>query len=368
MKALKSVFAVLLAVSLAFSFSACSGGDDDDGGSSSSNSNSSTSSTSTSSTTTDTQNAVELTLKFNANGGKMDGESTLLGLYYIEAKVKEGVEYKFSEISKRFSRDGYTLLGWSQTKKTASEDLTIADCDFIANGTAQFSSKNGTVFNFYAVWKKEAVASKVIVNLYANGGKYNGSSSLGILPDAVLEGKEGESYTLTSESARFTRIGYTLLGWSKSKKEPSSTLTASDCDVTTTGKVTFSGTIVNLYAVWKISQTSDTSNGVIADGSIEIKAGKYEYIKVTLNKTATISVAVTSNDTDKDLQMYLLDSGNFTKFQNGSKFQYYQNVSSDKGTYSCSGSTTVTAGTYYYVIKNKALMETHTVTRKITKK
>ena len=115
--------------------------------------------------------------------------------------------------------------------------------------------------------------------------------------------------------------------------------------------------------------SEEDSVRVIADGPVGISALEYEYSNFTLWDAGTVRVSVTSDDTDNDLQMYLMDSANFEKFQNTStraSASYYTGLSSSTGTYSYYGSLTVPAGTYYYVILNTAILESHIVTRRIS--
>ena len=94
---MKSVFSAMCALLLAFSLTAglssCAGDDDDDEGSSYSS----------------------VTLTFYGNGG-----TTYSGESYKTVTTDSNTPYYFSNASSYFTRDGYTLLGWANTK-TATE-------------------------------------------------------------------------------------------------------------------------------------------------------------------------------------------------------------------------------------------------------
>ena len=116
--------------------------------------------------------SAQITLNFYANGGKYNGTSSLTGLTPdATATVTEGEYYSFTETSAKFTREGYTLLGWANTK-------TATEAKVAYNGSSVFSSENGSTISLYAVWKldeTEEEAAKVTVKLYGNGGLYEGS-------------------------------------------------------------------------------------------------------------------------------------------------------------------------------------------------
>ena len=308
--------------------------------------------------------SAKITLNFYANGGKYNGTSSLTGLTPdATATVTEGEYYSFTETSAKFTRTGYTLLGWANTK-------TATEAKVAYNGSSVFSSENGSTISLYAVWKlneTEEEAAKVTVKLYGNGGLCNGSTTSSLFAAATFEAEVGKAYSMASESAKFTRTGYTLLGWSTTQKTPSSTLTSSDCDVTASGTTTFSvtdGSTISLYAVWKIDSSSSGSgsSGTLKDDTISVPASKYLSTSFSLNKTATITVSMSC---DNVMYYYLVDAENFELFKNGGSFKYYSTVSGEK-VKSVSGSVTLAAGSYYYICENKNVISAKDVTRKIT--
>ena len=333
MKALKSVFSAMCALLLAFSLTAglssCAGDDDDDEGSSYSS----------------------VTLTFIGNGG-----TTYSGESYKTVTTDSNTRYYFSNASSYFSCTGYTLLGWSKTRKTASSDLSVSDCDYKSGDSVTFTSD----ITLYAVWKS-ASSAQITLNFYANGGKYNGTSSLlGLTPDATATVTEGEYYSFTETSAKFTREGYTLLGWANTK-------TATEAKVAYNGSSVFSsenGSTISLYAVWKIDSSSSGSgsSGTLKDDTISVPANNYLYTSFTLNKNATITVSMSCDDV---MYYYLVDDENFELLKNGESFKYYSAVSGEK-VKSVSGSVTLAAGSYYYIFENKNILSAKDVTRKIT--
>ena len=301
--------------------------------------------------------SAQITLNFYANGGKYNGTSSLTGLTPdATATVTEGEYYSFTETSAKFTREGYTLLGWANTK-------TATEAKVAYNGSSVFSSENGSTISLYAVWKLD----KVTVKLYGNGGLYNGSTTYSLVAAATFEAEVGKTYSMASESAKFTRTGYTLLGWSTTQKTPSSTLTSSDCDVTASSTTTFSGTdgsTISLYAVWKIASSSSGSgsSGTLEDDTISVAKSSYLYTSFTLNKIATLTVSMSCDDV---MYYYLVDAENFELLKNGESFKYYSAVSGEK-VKSVSGSVTLAAGSYYYICENKNILSAKDVTRKIT--
>ena len=257
---------------------------------------------------------------------------------------------------------GYKLLGWSTIAITPSTSLSESDSHI--NYTVGQSVKFSSDTTLYAVWK---IVGTINVDFYANGGQFDGDRASYFFASYTGKVSIGEEYSLANVSERFTRTGYTLLGWSKTAYEASSSITEAYCAVAAEGTTTFTGTedsTINLYAVWKIDSDSDINT--ISGGTIEISAASYLYSTFTLNKYCKLTAEVEVEDSDYGVKIYLLTSENFTKYKNGKSFSYYSDLSSTESVNLFSSSGYFSSGTYYFVIENPNLLVSRTVYRKLS--
>ena len=173
----------------------------------------------TTATFTSKWKANTYTIKYNANSGSgtMSNQS---------ATYDQNVTLN----KNKFTRTGYTFLGWSEDKSATTP--TYTDGQTVKNLT----STNGATVNLYAVWQKNAV-STYIIRFNANGGS-------GTMANMTCE--VGKGYYLTKNA--FTKSGFTFKGWATISN--SSTVRYSDqayvTDLTTTN-----GAAITLYAVWE---------------------------------------------------------------------------------------------------------------------
>lgn len=178
--------------------------------------------------TTDSEDEYAFTVRvsFSSNGGS--GAPT----YVEETEYGESapVDVLITIPSTEPVLDGYTFLGWSESK-------TATRASYSPGTSYWFSGKNpdGTTYiTLYAVWS----ANTYSVTFNANGGS-------GTMSKQTFSYDEGQ-YLLANA---FTRSGYDFLGWSTN----SSATTATYEDEEWVVNITASETIT-LYAVWQKKQ------------------------------------------------------------------------------------------------------------------
>ena len=170
-------------------------------------------------------NALQTTVTLNANGGTINGSSTIS--FNVTVGAETTVAYNLSDYIAKPSNDNYAFIGWSTNDKATTGSMAV---------TA------GLMPTIYAVF----VEKTYILSFDANGG--NGS----VENETV---KISENFVIPSDE--FTKEGYTLLGWStdKNAKTPEYTpgQTVSKLSTTNNAKIT-------LYAVWAeiINAVDDT--------------------------------------------------------------------------------------------------------------
>ena len=160
---------------------------------------------------------------------------------------------KFTD--KGWSKTGYTLLGWSDSKTATTQQYSILSS--VSNAWIdQHSPKN----DVYAVWK----ANKYTVSYNANGG--TGS----MLTDTVTF-----DTAYTTRANGFSRTGYTFVGWNE-KPDGSGVDWTSYIGKPWTWKYTKN---VTLYAQWKINNYNLTvnPNGGTYQGSTSSKTTSVQY-------------------------------------------------------------------------------------------
>ena len=238
-----------------------------------------------------------------------------------------------------FTSEKGNFVGYSVYKKpSSSSDIMVAgeSVEITLSNISSYTDDDGTI-TLYAIWNPKSYT--VTYNTLGNG-----ENILDVVTNTADYG-EAMSYTVRTQAAESAYDYYTFQGWGQYS---TSTSYIGGNTISLSGDKT-------IYAVWKLGTIGESSGK-------EIKSGNYIAIPFTLVKNESISVAVSSNDTDNDLQMWLVDSENYELFAAGNTFSYKTTVSSDSGTYSLSASATYPSGSYYYIIKNKALLEKHTVT------
>lgn len=238
-----------------------------------------------------------------------------------------------------FTSEKGNFVGWYVSQKPSSIHLIMEagkNIEITLSELSSYTDDDGTI-TLYAIWNPKSYT--VTYNTLGNG-----ENILDVVTNTAEYG-EAMSYTVRTQAAESAYDYYTFQGWGQYS---TSTSYIDGNTISLSGDKT-------IYAVWKLGTIGESSGK-------EIKSGNYIAIPFTLVKNESISVAVSSNDTDNDLQMWLVDSENYEHFKANETFSYKTTVSSDSGTYSLSASATYPSGSYYYIIKNKALLEKHTVT------
>lgn len=169
-------------------------------------------------------------IKYNVEYNAHDGTGTMADSVYTYDTAK-------ALTANTFTRAGYEFIGWS-TSPTATT-ATYTNGQSVKNLT----STNGGTITLYAVWKP----NEYYIYYNSNGGT----------------GTMANSYhyydTVESLSAnKFTKDGYTFLGWSRNSTAITPTYTDGQTVknlISTTGGVT-------LYAVWQKNPVTATSISV----------------------------------------------------------------------------------------------------------
>ena len=238
-----------------------------------------------------------------------------------------------------FTSENGNFVGWYVSQKPSSSHLIMEAGKNIEITLSELSSytDDDETITLYAIWNPKSYT--VTYNTLGNG-----ENILDVVTNTAEYG-EAMSYTVRTQAAESAYDYYTFQGWGQYS---TSTSYIGGSTISLSGDKT-------IYAVWKLGTIGESTGRTIS-------AGTYINIPFTLLKNESISVEVQSDDTDTDLQMYLVDSENFELFKANKSFQYKTTVSSDDGTYSLAKSATYPASSYYYIIKNKAWLESHKVT------
>lgn len=188
-------------------------------------------------------------ITFDANGGTVyDGSSTSSSTV-ITAEVlttAPGPGFNAEGKTYLFSRDGYILMGWSESSTSVNPEYTY--------GTAIPTTRNATL---YAIWSAG-------ITFDPNGGTVtcsDGSAS----PYAVSTG----SITIPSSSIesagltyKYTRSGYMLSGWATSSSATSPDYVVGDSATINVG--------CTLYAVWSAAVIFDPNGGSVKVGNVDV--------------------------------------------------------------------------------------------------
>lgn len=184
----------------------------------------------------------KLTLIYNANGGNDGPENEI---YETDDSVKS---YDFAVSYVEPTREGYTFLGWSTSSGATTPSYYGGDTINVTGTTT-----------LHAVWQKQ---SNVTLTYDAN----NGTST-------TVSEEYAKDYSVTLKNAntlKFTRSGYTFLGWNTDKNA-----TTADWGA---GEEMRLNTDVTLYAVWKANEkvtlTYDASGGVNAPKAVTVTKGR----------------------------------------------------------------------------------------------
>lgn len=251
------------------------------------------------------------TVAYDANGGSGS-----------IASVTVEVGKSFALAPSGFTKDGYTLIGWSTSASATTAEYQLGQ------SVNNLTSTNNATVTLYAVWKE--ISYTVVYN--ANGG----SGSIASVTVRVSE-------TFTLASAGFTKAGYNLNGWATtaSATAPEYQLGQSVSKLTTTN-----GATVTLYAVWG-------SNVVLASDT------------VVLDFATPVVISPTDNDNSlKGLTYSVIgisaDGENYASTLNGDYGSF--SVSGEKVTYTPSTTVDGTEVIYYHVsVNGSTLKETITV-------
>lgn len=126
--------------------------------------------------------------------------------------------YKLTLFSKsKATRTGYNLLGWTDKKLS---DTTKSYSKYTTIGNARFFPPNyvltvNNVSTLYAYWQNKTNIPIILKNYYQNNKKIGDKK---ILVTYAYNIESGSKSWFTS--AKYSREGYKLLGWSKRKVNP----------------------------------------------------------------------------------------------------------------------------------------------------
>ena len=210
-----------------------------------------------------------ITITFDANGGEgeMDAQETTNDTY-------------FKLNSNAFTREGYTFSGWATSPTDNNARYT--------NSYYYAYFKEDTTL--YAVWHKNVKA-----NFDANGGK--GTMTYQQMTD--------KTYTALKDN-KFTRTGYTFMGWSTS---PNATY-ASKGD----GQFVYLTEDTTFYAVWRPDTTSAVEETVskavseVGDANpAELSEAEKENADEAVDKAAE-SLLILKSMEDADIAKSLMNS------------------------------------------------------------
>lgn len=190
------------------------------------------------------------TVRYDANGGS--------GAPSAQTKVEDQA---LTLSSTTPTRTGYTFLGWSS-------DASAASSTYAPGGTY---TANADV-TLYAVW--QANAYTVVYN--ANGGN-------GTMSNSTHTYDVGKALNAN----RFTRNGYTFLGWSE--RDDATTPTYTDGQ-SVQNLATANGATVTLYAVWEKDPVTVTSISVAQQPT------KTEYLQNEAFSAAGLTLRVAYSD------------------------------------------------------------------------
>lgn len=158
------------------------------------------------------------TIRYNANASS--------GVYGSMGNQSLKVDVQYSLSPNKFSRTGYTFLGWAR-------DSVAVEKEFSDGQTVDaLTTDDGGIVDLYAVWQAE----EYIVNFDANGGSAPSPSTKSVVYDSTYG-------TLPTCS----RTGYTFEGWYTAKTG------GTKIDESTTVAITADQT---LFAHWKAKEYS----------------------------------------------------------------------------------------------------------------
>ena len=186
----------------------------------------------------------------------------------------------------KYSREGYTFLGWSITQhKNSVNECT--DCITKANNlaTGEENDKNVTL---YAVWK----ANEYTVTYDSNKG--NGSSNpTGTVKTTnhIYDNKNNLSQD------KYSREGYTFLGWSKTQhKDSVDTDICTDCITEAYNLASDDNANVTLYAVWKANEYIVTYDSNVSSDSVSTPKGIVNSTSHTYDNMKSLTTDVYTRD------------------------------------------------------------------------
>ena len=156
------------------------------------------------------------TIKYDANGGTGYISDSLHTYDVLKSLNKNN-----------FVRTGYTFLGWSKDK--SDKTATYKDMENVSN----LATENGSVVTLYAVWSANTYTIKYDGNGATSGQMENSTHVYDILKNL--------------NKNRYEKIGYTFLGWTKTKGSKQVDYTD---ETGVINLATENGSVVTLYAVW----------------------------------------------------------------------------------------------------------------------
>ena len=204
------------------------------------------------------------TINYNANDGT--------GAPSAQTKIENESLQLSSQIP---YREGYTFLGWSESKNASSAALQPGDW---------FDSNYSTTL--YAVWTPKVYT----IEFDSNGGNET----------PFYQGKLHGTNTLLLRYYP-TRSGYEFLGWSTDKN--------SSAIEYNSGSYFLLDQNITLYAVWKKTSTNDpyyppvTTEGILGDVNNDGKIDQYDYVLVKRHHFDTRTLTedeATRADANKD--------------------------------------------------------------------
>ena len=208
--------------------------------------------------------------------------------------IEQQLDTDYKVLANNVAKTGYTALNWECTYYVTSTET--ATKIFKEGATYNNLSVPGTTATFVSKWK----ANKYTIKYNANGGSGTMNSQSATYDQNV-----------TLNSNKFTKTGYTFLGWS----EDSSATTPTYTDRQTVKNLSATnGATVNLYAVWQKNAVStylirfnaNGGSGTMANMTCEVGKGYYltknAFTKsgFTFKGWATISGSSTVRYTDQE--------------------------------------------------------------------
>ncbi|MBQ5312634.1 MAG: InlB B-repeat-containing protein [Oscillospiraceae bacterium] len=208
------------------------------------------------------------TVKYNPNGGSGSMTNSTF-TFDTEVELR----------ANRFTRLGYTFLGWSKDRLATT--ATYTDQQSVTN----VAEAGATTVTLYAIWAPNTFT----VQFNANGGE-------GTMANQVFTYDVGQALTANT----FTREGYTFEGWAKTASARFTDYTDQQSvkNLTTTNQ----GTVV-LYAVWKRIPAT------MVELFIATEPTKTEYyVGDTFDATGLVVKVNMSDHTVRDVTNYTLST------------------------------------------------------------